>query len=155
MLRVLILQLVSQHKDQDAAVSQLRQSHHGGTAPNRALLSCFRRLVDAFDEVYVILDALDESPRHKHREELLETLEEMRGWQSPGLHLLVTSRDEQDIREHLNLQDDQVVSMKNTSIDADIASFVSGHLKDNRRLRKWERYHDQIEQALAKGAQGV
>jgi hypothetical protein len=155
MLRTLILQLVSQLQDQDAALLRLHQDHHGGTPPDSALLICFSKLVDMFDQVYVVLDAVDESPRHKHREALLETLEAMRRWPSPGLHLLVTSRDEQDIQEHLDPLDDEVVSMKNTLVDADIASFVSAHLKDNRRLRKWEKYGGQIEQALVKGAKGV
>ncbi|KAF4966721.1 hypothetical protein FSARC_5636 [Fusarium sarcochroum] len=45
--------------------------------------------------------------------------------------------------------------MKNESVDRDIESFVSQHLKKKRRLRKWEAYHKQIEEALTEGAQGV
>lgn len=155
MLRTLILQLAPQLEDGDTAVSRLRQDYCGDTPTDQALLGCLQELVYRFDHVYIILDALDESPRHKHREDLLQTLGVMRRWPGPGLHLLVTSRDEQDIREYLEAPDDQIVSMKNDLIDADIASFVSGHLRDNRRLRKWEKYHDQIEQAFTEGAKGV
>ncbi|GAB1315662.1 NACHT domain-containing protein [Madurella fahalii] len=155
MLRALILQLVSQLKGQDTTLSQLHYSYRENTPPDQALLDCLRQVINRFDHVYIILDALDESPQHKHREDLLQTLEDMRRWSCPGMHLLVTSRDEQDIRESLEAQDDQVVSMKNDSIDADIASFVSAHLRENRRLRKWEKYHDRIEQAFTEGAQGV
>ncbi|KPA38318.1 hypothetical protein FLAG1_08853 [Fusarium langsethiae] len=45
--------------------------------------------------------------------------------------------------------------MKNDSIDQDIASFVSEHLRTNRRLRKWEEHHAQIKTALTTRAQGV
>jgi hypothetical protein len=155
MLRALILQLVSQLKDQDTTLSQLHDSYRGNTPPDQALLDCLHQIINKFDHVYIILDALDESPRHKHREDLLQTLADMRRWPGPGLHLLVTSRDEQDIRESLEALDDQIVLLKSNLVDADIASFVSGHLRDNRRLRKWEKYHDEIEQAFIKGAKGV
>ncbi|KAK4155947.1 ankyrin repeat-containing domain protein [Chaetomidium leptoderma] len=154
MLRALLLQLTSQLKGQDT-VSQLYQTYRNGTPPDLALLDCLHQLVSKFDHVYIILDALDESPRGKHREYVLEALNDMRGWPGPGLHLLVTSRDEQDIREHLDPPAEQVVPMKNESIDADIASFVSGHLKTNHRLWKWEEHHDQIERAFTEGAKGV
>jgi hypothetical protein len=155
MLRALVLQLVSQLKDQDTTLSQFHDSYGGNTLPDQALLDCLHQIINKFDHVYIILDALDESPRHKHREDLLQTLGDMRRWRGPGLHLLVTSRDEQDIRESLEALDDQIISMKNNLVDDDIASFVSGHLRDNRRLRKWEKYHDEIEQAFTKGAKGV
>jgi hypothetical protein len=155
MLRALILQLVSQLKDQDTTLSQLHDSYRGNTPPDQALLDCLHQIINKFDHVYIILDALDESPRHKHREDLLQTLADMRRWPGPGLHLLVTGRDEQDIRESLEALDDQIVLLKSNLVDADIASFVSGHLRDNRRLRKWEKYHDEIEQAFIKGAKGV
>ena len=154
-LRALILQLVSQLEEMDTNLSRLYQSHCGAAPANQALVNCLHQLLGNFDQVYIILDALDESPRHKHREDLLQALEDMRRWPDPQLHLLVTSRDEQDIREHINPLPDQAVKMNNVSVDADIASFVSSHLKDNRRLRKWEKHRDLIERALTEGAKGV
>lgn len=171
MLRGLIAQLASQvgsiggdGQQDDGMLSRLHQSYRGSRPTDRALLDCLHQLVEKFQDVYIVVDALDESPRHKHREEVLEALAEMRKWPGPELHLLVTSRDEQDIREGLEFgmgldvgaaTDERIVSLKNESIDGDIASFVSGHLKDNRRLRKWDKYRDEIEQALTKGAKGV
>ncbi|KAK3299419.1 ankyrin repeat-containing domain protein [Chaetomium fimeti] len=154
MLRALILQLVPQLQSKDA-LPRLHQNYRGGTPPDQALLDCLHQLIAQFDDVYIVLDALDESPRHKHREDLLRALDEMRGWQGPELHLLVTSRDEQDIREELGPAEDQMVAMGDGLVDADIAAFVAGHLRDNRRLRKWERFHGQIEKALTEGAKGV
>ncbi|KAL2136905.1 hypothetical protein VTI74DRAFT_66 [Chaetomium olivicolor] len=154
MLRALIQQLASQLKNQQGGpVSRLHQSCRGATPSNQAILDCFRQLVQNFDDVYIVLDALDESPRHKHREDLLQALQDIRGWSEPGLHLLVTSRDAQDIREKLKLPDEDIIPMNSSSIDEDIASYVSHHLKD--RLQGWERFHDQIERALTEGAKGV
>lgn len=154
MLRALILQLVAQLEDKDTPVSKLYQGYRGTTPPDQTLLDCLRQLIKRFDDVYITLDALDESPRYKHREDLLQTLQDMRNWSESRLHLLVTSRDEQDIREFLDPPAEQVVSMKNDWVDADIASFVSDHL-NSQRFRKWERYHEQIGQALIQGAKGV
>lgn len=117
MLRAVILQLAGQLKDAESPLRQFHMSYRNLTPPDHALLSCLRQLVKKFHHVYIVLDALDESPRHKHREDLLQALADIRGWSEPGLHLLVTSRDEQDIREQLDPPADQVVSMKNDSID--------------------------------------
>ncbi|EAQ90491.1 hypothetical protein CHGG_02426 [Chaetomium globosum CBS 148.51] len=164
MLRALILQLAPQLQlhttttttnNKDALLPRLHQNYRGGTPPDPALLDTLHQLITRFDDVYIILDALDESPRHKHREDLLQALAEMRSWPGPELHLLVTSRDEQDIREELVLEEEEVVVLKGGKVDADIAAFVAGHLKDNRRLRKWERFHGRIEEALTEGAKGV
>jgi hypothetical protein len=100
------------------------------------------------EDVYIILDALDESPRDKHREAVLRVLDDLRTCSEPGLHLLVTSREEVDIREELDAKPDETIIMKNDGINKDIASFISQYLRDNRRLRKWEEYHDRIESVL-------
>lgn len=170
MLRALILQLVpqlqSQHNNNSTTktldtLPRLHQNYRGGTPPDAALLDTLHQLITRFDDVYIVLDALDESPRHKHREDLLQALAEMRRWPGPELHLLVTSRDEQDIREELDLSGEEeeeggeVVALRGGMVDGDIAAFVAGHLRDNRRLRKWERWHGRIEEALTEGAKGV
>jgi Trm5-related predicted tRNA methylase len=105
--------------------------------------------------VYILLDALDESSRYGQRDQVLNTIETMRKWLLPGLHLLVTSRDEPDIRESLSPVGDEEVIMKNTEINHDISNFISGQLNIDPKLRKWRAYHDRIQQVLAERAQGV
>ena len=80
---------------------------------------------------------------------------DLRAWSEPGLHLLVTSRDEPDIRDELGASQDETISMKNDSVDVDIRDFISNHLRNNRRLRRWEDYYDRIEAALTERAKGV
>lgn len=79
----------------------------------------------------------------------------MQRWSFPGLHLLVTSRDESNIRISLNLSSNQEVKMKNGGIDEDISVFVWGRLQEDRKLQKWLPYSKKIQEALAKRAQGV
>jgi len=157
MLRALVLQLSSQLKD-NSPLLQLHHSYRNSMPPDKDLASCLRQLVRMFDHVYIFLDAIDESPRGNHRDGVLQALVDLRAWSEPGLHLLVTSRDEPDIRDTLrdNLNSDiEILSMKNKFIDCDIATFVSQHLRDNRKLKKWKDYHNRIEAVFAERAKGV
>jgi hypothetical protein len=158
MLRALVLQLSSQLKD-NRLLLRLHDSHRNMTPPDRALADCLRQLIRMFNHVYILLDALDESPRSKHREDMLQTLVDIREWSEPGLHLLVTSREEPDIRDilcnELNTSDDEMLSMKNESVDRDITAFVSQHLRDNRKLRKWKDHYNRIEAIFAERAKGM
>jgi hypothetical protein len=159
MLRALVLQLSSQLDHNHALLSQLHDRYRNATPPDPELEGCMHQLVRAFEHVYIILDALDESPRNEHRRGVLDALVTIREWSEPGLHLLVTSRDEPDIRDTLRdelyTSPDEIVSMKNNSVDSDIASFVSSYLKDSRKLQRWEKDHDQIKKALTQRADGV
>jgi hypothetical protein len=163
MLRALVLQLSSQVNDNYARLSRLYGRYRDATPPDQDLEDCLHQLVQMFEHVYIILDALDESPRNQNgkniRRSVLEALATIRQWLEPGLHLLVTSREETDIRDALHddlyTSPDEIISMKNASVDSDIASFISGRLKNSRELRKWANYHGQIESALAERAKGV
>ncbi|KAH8688294.1 ankyrin repeat-containing domain protein, partial [Ilyonectria robusta] len=155
MLRALVLQLSSQLDDNHTFLSRLHDSYRNASPPDLALMDCLHQLVRAFEDVYIVLDALDESPRDKHREAMLQCLAELRAWSEPGLHLIVSSRDEVDIREELGALPEETIKMKNDSVNRDIASFISEHLRNNRRLRKWDEHHARIETALTKRAQGV
>ncbi|KAL2141319.1 hypothetical protein VTI28DRAFT_2500 [Corynascus sepedonium] len=154
LLRALILQLSSQLQ-KGSQLLALYQRHHAGTPPYQDLLSCLSEIIQDFADVYLIIDALDESPRSLGRDAVLQALTEIRAWSEPRLHLLVTSRDEADIREELHAKQDEIVILKNDSIDRDIALFISQHLRQNRRLRKWERHYDRIEKTFTERAKGV
>ena len=154
MLRALILQLSSQLKG-DPHLPALHRRHPQCTPSYQELISCLFQIVRQFADVYIILDALDESPRGTQRDGLLQALADMRAWSGVSLHLLVTSRDEVDIRDELDAAPEELVVMKNEPIDRDIALFVSQHLRQNRRLHKWDQYHDRIEEKLTLRAKGV
>ena len=155
MLRALLLQLTNQAPDGHADLEKLYDSYRTGTAPSRVLIEYLRRLIGRFRDVFIILDALDESPQHVAREHVLDALETMRKWHLQGLHLLITSRRESDIQESFDLSTDQQVAMENPSIDKDIADFISDRLKKGRGLQKWRKYHDKIQKLLSERAKGV
>ncbi|GAP83716.1 putative ankyrin repeat protein [Rosellinia necatrix] len=154
MLRALILQLSVQQRSPDH-LSGLHASYRYASPPDESLLGCLHQIIRGFRNVYILIDALDESPRNKHRETTLQTLTDMRSWGELRMHLLVTSRDEVDIRDELQAMAAEVIEMGNDAVDRDIASFVSQNLRENKQLRKWEKYHDQIQETLIGGAKGV
>ncbi|KAK1716965.1 hypothetical protein BDP67DRAFT_508014 [Colletotrichum lupini] len=155
MLRALILQLSDQLGYVPSALQRihdLRKKHN--IPPSTAdLLQCFRQVLELFQNVYVVLDALDESPRETSRFGLLETLKEIRDWSELGVNLLVTSRDEVDIREGIDIEDQATILMKHQGIDDDIASYVSQFLQQ--RLKRLNEHHSLIEKVLTEKAQGI
>ena len=155
MLRALLLQLSSQLQDGHLDLTRLQDSYKISTPPSPVMIQYLRRLIQRFHEVYIMLDALDESPRNGSREDVLDAIEEIREWNLQGLHLFITSRDMSDIRDSLNPSVCQQVTMQNEGINKDIADFVSGLLGTDRRLRKWLPYRDKIQETLTKRAQGV
>jgi hypothetical protein len=154
MLRAFILQLSTQLGNHDD-LSRLHDSYRHASPPNEALLGCLYQLVSKFRNVYILVDALDESPRNKHREAMLQVLRDIRAWEEPRLHLLVTSRNEADIQDELEAIPEETIEMRNVDVDQDIAAFIAQHLQENRRFRNWQRWHDQIKKALTDGAKGV
>jgi ankyrin repeat domain-containing protein 50 len=155
MLRALLLQLSGQLSNNYPDLARLHKTNQTGVPPAAVLIEHLRNLIQKFHHVYILLDALDESPRYGQRDQVLTAIERMRNWLLPGMHLLVTSRDESDIRESLNPAEDEKVIMKNTGINKDISDFISGQLNTNRKLQRWRAYHDRIQQVLAERAQGV
>ncbi|KAJ6101889.1 NACHT nucleoside triphosphatase [Penicillium sp. IBT 16267x] len=155
MLRTLLLQLSVQLPDGEKHLAQLHTLYKSGSPPVDVLLDSLRHFLERFHNSYILLDALDESPRDSRREGVLRAIQGIRSWSIPGVHLLVTSRNELDIRESLGRSRDQDISLRNTEVDRDIANFVSYQLKNDAKLQKWKGRHDEIEAKLTTGAQGV
>ena len=155
MLRALLLQLSSQHRDGKADLTKLYRSNKDCVPGSRVLIEYLRRLIQRFDQVYLVLDGIDESPRDGPREGVLDTLNDMRKWDIQALHLFVTSRDEPDIRDALDLCKEQQVAMRDTGINEDIASYVSARLNTDRNLQKWLPHREIIQEALTQRAEGV
>lgn len=154
MLRALLLQLSAQLPDGDIYLEELYKVSQRETPTAGVLLDSLRSVISRFREVFILLDALDESPRDYEREDVLRGIETIRKWGLPSLHLLVTSRNDLDIRESLNPSPDQVLWMKNPEIDRDIARFVSNQLNDDPKLQRWKALHSDIQAKLTQRAQG-
>lgn len=155
-MRALILQLSGQgNTTASSPLSRLYDGCRKSTPRNQTLLDCLRRLSRSFEHTYIVIDALDESPRNEHRQDVLDILATMRGWMEPAIHLLVTSRDEIDIRQTLAPSRDESVAARNEASNKDIALYITTSLRDKPQLRKWKRFHGRIEATLTTQADGV
>ena len=138
LLRALLLQLSGQITGFNAKLARLKDTYHHGTPPVPILTEYLRQAVNECRHVYLLLDALDESSAKTSRADVLSIIDTMRGWELPGLHLLVTSRDILGIREGLNIEACNTVALKNPDIDKDILHYVSYQVEIDRQLKRWD-----------------
>ncbi|KAH7088079.1 ankyrin repeat-containing domain protein [Paraphoma chrysanthemicola] len=159
MLRCLLRQLLQQLKEVsptlDALMSSFIDQRSQPSTPD--LLEMLRHTIAGFQDVYVVLDALDEC---KHRKDFLEVLATVYSWQPRRPHLLVTSRKERDIEDILAhfINKQATISLQNEEVDRDIQHYVQQRLSDDPSLAKWRKdasIVQQIESALMNGAHGM
>jgi hypothetical protein len=155
MLSALLLQLSTQDEGGQKDLEQLYETYKTQTPPLDALFACLRLCLSHFSQSYLFIDALDESLEGPVREKVLSTIRRMRQWDMPTIHLLVSSRDEVDIRQSLDVSEDQDISIRNANTDRDILNFVAYELESDPKLRKWHRRHQEIREKLVKQADGV
>ena len=107
MLRSLLRQLCAGEKELPEEVSTLHARYRGiGQNPTMQELTTalFSVINGLGKDIYVTMDALDEYPetsKEAQRQELLDIITQMVEHGSKNLHVLVTSRNEPDIRATL------------------------------------------------------
>jgi hypothetical protein len=155
----LIKQLLAQCTDVPQPLALLYSSkNNGGHQPAaNELLITLREMVNEFDEIFIILDALDEC---NDRMELLTNIEEMVGWNEEKLHMLATSRRERDIEERLEhiLGEEERICIQSVLVNADIRAYVHDRLQTDRSLKRWHKMPEvqkEIETELANKANGM
>lgn len=161
-LRSLTNQLYCQNKDIHIQYLDPLYSacHDGQDQPNIAsLCKAFESMIQEAGKVWIVLDALDECTS---REELLPWIRELlrNAETRKTIHLLATSRPEQDIREAI---DDYNFSKGQITIDddllkMDIRNYVKASVREHNGLRRWREYPDiqeEIEATLLEKANGM
>jgi hypothetical protein len=159
MIRSLISQLLQQCVKIPTTIETLFSScGNGQRQPSLdALLEVLHQMILGFPQSYVILDALDECA---DRAVLMGLLERMAEWRLEKLHILVTSRKEQDIESSLeSIVDEQsIVCLETKLVDRDIQKYVCQRLSDDKSLGKWHKdpeIRHEIEARLMEGAHGM
>ena len=110
-------------------------------------------MVASFKSSYILLDALDECT---DREDLLEFIEALMKWNVHDLHVLATSRKENDIAMSLEPLVTCQLCIQSALVDADICVHVRERLSHDPKLKKWPvDVQKEIEAALTKGAKGM
>ena len=113
--------------------------HDGGAQPSlESLHATLLLILEAFDDIFIILDALDECAERK---DVLKWIKEMTSWRKGKLHLLATSRPEEDIANHLRLLDPVNVYIEQDLITCDVKRYIDCILDDDVAFDRW---NDQI-----------
>jgi hypothetical protein len=118
---------------------------NGGQKPSEdALIRCLKEILTCpdQDQVYIIIDALDECPdtsgMPSPREQVLDLLKELVELSLPNLHLCVTSRPEIDIRQALEPLTSHRVSLHEESGQKnDIIDYVTTVVQSDPKMRRW------------------
>ena len=142
MLSSLVRQLAAAANELPQEVFALAKELRGsGRQPGtRRLLSALNSIIKSIEqEVYVVIDALDECPEkadHAERQDLLNQITELLSEHNENFHLLATSRKEVDIQGSLQALATTKLDIQ-TAFRGDIELFVENSLEEVPRLARW------------------
>jgi Cdc6-like AAA superfamily ATPase len=164
-IRSLVSQLYHKCKDTRKLLDPLFSSCDNGLRQPtcESLCEVFLQMINQVEEVYIVLDALDECPTEKrsHSEGLLAWIQSLRNLEQINVHLLVTSRPEHDIEQvlrELAQSDEDIVPIQSALIEGDIRSYIHARVRTSKKLNRWRSRPDvldQIERELMEKAQGM
>jgi hypothetical protein len=155
LIRSLIAQFAAPYGGIPATLAKLYKScHDGRSQPSvQSLQSVLLTILESFDNIYIVLDALDECTERK---DLLKWIKQMTSWKRSKLHLLTTSRPEEDIAKHLRLLDPDHVCIKQDLITRDVNIYIDCILDDDDTFDRWnDEIKANIKSKLLEGAEGM
>src|SRR6202035_465213 len=125
-IRSLIRQFSAAYGGVPTVLTKLYHScHDGGSPPSVHSLNA---------TLLLILDAFDECAK---KNDVLKWIKEMTSWRKGKLHLLATSRPEEDIAKHLRLLDPDHVYIKQDLITRDVKIYINCILDDDDAFDRW------------------
>lgn len=159
LIRSLITQLSSHFASTPKALGFLYSScKNGESQPGYdSLLATLCQMMAELEEIYVVIDALDEC---LERQELLATIQDLTSWKDANLHVLTTSRREKDIEESmesLNVNHGRIC-IGRMLVSNDIRAYVRGRLQHDPSLERWQKQpkvQQEIEDTLMEKADGM
>ena len=159
MIRSLVSQLSSQCANTRKVLESLYSSCRDGKQQptESSLLAALYQMIEQFEDVYVILDALDEC---LERQELLASIQQLIGCNDGRIHILTTSRMEKDIEESMEpfTNNREKICIDSVLIDNDIRAYIGGRLQTDQALEKWQKQpkvQKEIEDTLMDKTEGM
>jgi hypothetical protein len=136
LIRSLIAQFAAPYGGIPTTLAKLYQTcHDGRSQPSvQSLQSVLFTILETFDDIYIVLDALDECTERK---DLLKWIKQMTSWKRSKLHLLTTSRPEEDIAKNLRLLDPDYVDIKQDLITHDVKRYIDCILDSEDAFDRW------------------
>lgn len=155
LVRSIIMQLAHRCDGIPAALAEMYyQCDKGSRQPPIALLEdTLIRVLDGFDKVYIIIDALDEC---SERKDLVQWIQSLASRVKGKVHMMVTSRPEREISRGLgslsNLED---VCISGQQMKPDIRCYLNARLCQSDADKWREAQKDMIKDTLESGADGM
>ncbi|GAB1739832.1 hypothetical protein NU219Hw_g4767t1 [Hortaea werneckii] len=155
LLRSLVEQLAWK-QDSFARLQQAYDSPNRGRPGKDELEKILLLSLQTYDQVFLALDALDESPEENDtRQTMLEQLERL-VQNASNVKLLATSREVHDIQESMGMLKAERINVADSKVDEDIRKYVVSELSKDRRLsRLSEKTTSLIEDTLSAQADGM
>lgn len=165
MIRSLVSQLYCKCEDTQKYLESLFTSCENGRRQpsSKSLCQALLQMIHSLENVYIVLDALDECHTRKgaSTEGLLSWIKNLLGSeQKKNVHLLATSRPEQDITNVLSnlAPHENIVSIDCDLTRNDIFLYVRARVRESDELKRWRSYpevQDDIEIKLIHTANGM
>lgn len=155
MIRSLVTQLLNKCETMPEALVKLWQSHKNNPQgiDTVVLVEAWRELVCSFQDVYVVLDALDESYEH---EDVLRFIESLQHWNLPQVHLLVTSRQWTTIEASFETIAHTRICLQDSEMNEDIIMYIEEELANDKVMVKWpSEIREQVRRKLLTGEDGM
>ena len=145
LLSSLLIQLCTRsHRGYDILLNLFRENANGlGQASEVDMIQCLKKVLGLFrhGRVYIIVDAVDESPvagMPSPREKVLELIKELVDLRHPNIRFCITSRPEVDIRTVLG-----PLPFPNVSLDdqagqrTDIVKYIESVVGSDPNMQRW------------------
>ena len=162
-LRSLIASICSNRRNTPQSLqNEYERANVGQQNPTmKSCITMLKEVMAGFDNVYIVLDALDECPKiEEKRHRLLDLLHDICNWDLSSLHVLVTSRRESDIAESFTNFAGELDNFTNIiaagpQVEEDIKMYIQQQLQ-SRPFGKWKKsLRRDVEIALASKADGM
>ena len=159
MISSLLMQLDKQSRpmdfEHDISLS-FYEKFQPDTPPEEELLQCLQAIIKRFQySAYIFLDGMDEHLLSEKQASVLTTVETMRSWNLPNLHILITSCNKSDIRASVKPSYLEEVAFEGQGAKLDIANYIPFQLNNSIELQKWKGYQDTIQQVLTETSRAV
>ncbi|KAK7711721.1 hypothetical protein SLS57_008014 [Botryosphaeria dothidea] len=155
LIRSLIVQLASKTRGQCQQLKELFKSRRPGQSlpQTKVLLSVLMEQVQLFEDVYLIIDALDES---KNLKQLLDTLEIISKWSASNLHIMASSRDTHEVKRTMSRISASELAIGTSLVSQDIATYVEDEICSDELLSLWSpEIRTKIQEQIQQKAQGM
>lgn len=147
-VRSLITQLYHQSEESRGILDALYEKHGASRQPTHAVLqTTLQDMIRACSSVWIVLDGLDECEARSEyaADGVMPWIKNLR--MPPSLHLLVTSRPEEDIKSAIETWADnnEIISLQSDVTADDIHAYVRARVE---QLVRWETEPDMRQQIV-------